>query len=79
MLGEELFEKVTECSKEIALYTPSGAAFLHEVSFLPPGVTHVVLILCCPVVVLLVKGSLHHHRHLRELEAEREEEVEVHQ
>ena len=62
MLGEEIFDKATECTKEIALYTPSGAALLHEVSFLSPGVTHVVLIICCPLIVLLVKGHIHHHQ-----------------
>lgn len=63
---EELFEKGTECTKEIALYTPTGAALLHEVSFMSAEVTHFVLIFSVPIVVLLVKGRLHHHKALKE-------------
>lgn len=65
--GEEIFEKSAECVKEAMLYTPSGAALLGEVSFIPGEVTHWVLIVCCPLVVLVIKGNRQHRKHHREL------------
>lgn len=78
MLGEELFDRGTECIKEIALYTPSGAALLSQVTVLPAEVTHLMFIFCCPLIVILVKRHVEHKAAIREAsrEAVREKEKE---
>lgn len=54
-IGEDIFDKSTECFKEVALYTPTGATLLHEVSIFPAEATHFIIIGCCPMFILLVK------------------------
>ena len=60
---EEVVDKGLECFKEVALYTPSGAVTLQCVTgFLPAEATHLVLIFCCPLIVIVMK----HRRHKRQ-------------
>lgn len=66
-LAEELLEKTVDAGKEIILYTPSGAAILQSFTILPGQVTHLIMIICCPLVVMVVKGHRDHykeHRHV---------------
>lgn len=67
-LGEEILDKGVECFKEVVLYTPSGAVTLQYVtSWMPLEATHLLMIFCCPLVVITAKHRRMKRKQKREV------------